>query len=785
MEGGRVGEAATELPLTPPAPAPDPRRGLLVVAATSLVGLVAVAGVVHLHGAELGSLPIVVVLAAFQAANHRASGWLSDKFCTPVWQLDAAIIAAGLVLLEPAGVVVAATVGLGIGCALDRRSPIAVAMMTEASLVTTSVAGLVGSAVGSDAAPGTWRNVTAILCAVLAVQLTWELLLSSYLAIAQRVAFVPNVSAALRFGLPRAPFIGGMGYVAALAATVAPVAGLFAVPPMAAMVYVLAEHFRAERDRERAETLFRTAEAAHASIEPAQVAEALADAAASLLGARAAELRDDPPSHGELGVRLDSSEESWLVVQEPSVDADTEQLLGAVAAVGASALENAYLAEQLRHQAVHDALTGLPNSVLFSDRVAQATQLAGGRSRFVVLAIDLDAFRKVNDSLGHAAGDELLREVAKRLQEAVRPGDTVARLSSDVFVLLLPDVDSAELAGVLTEKVLGAIRRPIAVSGQEVFMTACAGLAVYPDDGEDAGQLLRNADSALHRAKDQGPDSYEIYATGMNELAHQRLARESELHQAVRRDELRVRYQPQIDLRTGRIVAVEALVRWEHPVLGMLGPNEFVPLAEESGLIVEVDTWVLRRACAQVAAWLSDGLPPVRVAVNMSARHFQSPERLIGTLRDVLSDTGIPPSLLELEVTEGLAVVEDRSAEILQRVRDLGPSISIDDFGTGYSMLARLHRFPVDRLKIDRSFVREIVSAQADAPIVAAIIAMAHSLTIETVAEGVETIEQQLYLKGRGCDVAQGFLFSHPAEAEEVARMLQRPSVGFSPTSVV
>jgi EAL domain-containing protein (putative c-di-GMP-specific phosphodiesterase class I) len=261
---------------------------------------------------------------------------------------------------------------------------------------------------------------------------------------------------------------------------------------------------------------------------------------------------------------------------------------------------------------------------------------------------------------------------------------------------------------------------------------------------------------------------------------HQRLARESELHQAVRRDELRVRYQPQIDMRSGRMVGVEALVRWEHPVLGTLGPNEFVPLAEESGLIVDVDTWVLRQATMQGRDWLEAGLPPVRVAVNISARHFQSPERLVGTVRDVLAASGLPPALLELEVTEGLAIHEDRSAEVLQRLRDLGVSISIDVFGTGYSMLARLHRFPVDRLKIDRSFVREIVSHQAEAPIVAAIIAMALSLGIETVAEGVETLEQQIYLRNRSCDLAQGFLFSYPSEASEIDRLLRTPSVGFN-----
>jgi diguanylate cyclase (GGDEF)-like protein len=634
--------------------------------------------------------------------------------------------------------------------------------------------------VGGDS-PSSLRFALTAIVAIEVWCIVCEFVITPFFAVT-RGDTVASTIEALRFSLPRNPFVAATGYLAGLAGLIAPHAALFALPPTGAMVVVLAEHFRAERDRNRAETLFDTATAVHASVDPSDVMLALADAAKALLDASSATVRDTPPEEHEAGVQLDATGSSWLVVEGASAE-DADAMLPAVAAVGASALENARLVEQISHQAVHDTLTGLPNKVLFDDRVAQAIAVAQrSRGRFAVVVLDLDAFRKVNDSLGHGVGDELLSIVADRLSATVRAGDTVARLSADVFVLLLAEVGTAETAGVLTEKLLAAVRRPLHVSGQEVFMTACAGLAFYPDDGREAGHLLRNADSALHRAKNHGPGSYEIYAQGMNEAAHQRLARESELHQAVRRDELRVRYQPQIDLRTGRVIGVEALVRWEHPTLGMLSPAEFVPLAEESGLIVEVDTWVLKRATRQAARWLSDGLPPVRVAVNLSARHFQSPERLVGTMRDVLADSGLPPALLELEVTEGLAVHEDRSAEVLQRLRDFGVSISIDDFGTGYSMLGRLHRFPVDRLKIDRSFVREILSARAEAPIVAAIIAMARSLGIETVAEGVETLEQQTYLRNRSCDLAQGFLFSPPAEADEIARLLRTPSVGFNLT---
>jgi diguanylate cyclase (GGDEF)-like protein len=766
------------------APAVSTRRTAVLVAGVPVVlaTLLAILGIglavllSAAHGPELGPTAELLTLTVLQAANHRMAGWLSARFRTPVWQTDAAILAAALVLLAPVGVVVAMVVGVAVGCILDRRSVAGLVLMTTNTLllsagVATLVFGFAGDASRTSAQFG-----VVVLLGVMVGQVIWELSISAWFRASFGEPFWSGLRAALRFGLPRAPIIAGVGYSAGIAATVVPVAGLFMVPALAGMVFVLAEHFKAERDRERAETLFRTAEAAHASIDPADVDDALIRAASSLL-ATEAELRPTPPAAGELGVPLDVAEERWLIVAEDAAAEDAEQLLAAVAAVGSSALENARMAEELRHQAVHDATTGLPNQLLFSDRVAQAVGSAGRKGeRFVVIAVDLDAFRKVNDSLGHAAGDWLLKEVGQRMADVIRAGDTVARLSGDTFMLLLPGVGTAEAAGVLTEKLLAAIGRPFEVEGQDIFMSACAGLAFYPDDGVEAGHLLRNADSALHRAKSNGTGTYQIYAHGMNELAHQRLARESELHQAVRRDELRVCYQPQVDLRTGRIVGVEALVRWEHPSLGLLAPIEFVPLAEESGLIVEVDTWVLREACRQAAAWLDGGMPPVRVGVNLSARHFQSPERFIGTIRDAVSDSGLPSMLLELEVTEGLAVTEDESALVLQRIRDLGVSISIDDFGTGYSMLGRLSRFPVDRLKIDRSFVKEIRSARDDAPIVSAIIAMARSLRIETVAEGVETPEQQQFLRNRNCDLAQGFLFSHPTGPEEVERMLRSPS---------
>jgi diguanylate cyclase (GGDEF)-like protein len=392
--------------------------------------------------------------------------------------------------------------------------------------------------------------------------------------------------------------------------------------------------------------------------------------------------------------------------------------------------------------------------------------------------LDLDAFQKVNASLGHAVGNELLKRVGGRLLGAIREGDTVARMSADDFTLLLPGVGEGETLGILAEQLLTAVSRPFVIDGHELFMTASAGIAVFPDDGAHAGQLLRNADTAMHRAKDAGGNCTRLYDAGTNEQAQIHLARRSELHNALRRDELRVLYQPQIDLRTGHIVGVEALVRWEHPTLGLLTPADFVPLAEESDLVVEVDTWVMRHACAQAVQWDREGLPPLRMAANLSGRNF-SDDRIIGRVATVLRDSGLAAQRLELEITESLALRESEGAlEIIRRVRDLGVRFAIDDFGTGYSALAQMQRFPVDRLKIDRTFVNQITSAQGVAPLVSAFIGIARALRLEVVAEGVETLEQQTFLRTHGCKEAQGFLYSRPVPPEQIVALVRKPSLG-------
>ncbi|MDQ1438402.1 MAG: hypothetical protein QOK43_2031 [Acidimicrobiaceae bacterium] len=450
------------------------------------------------------------------------------------------------------------------------------------------------------------------------------------------------------------------------------------------------------------------------------------------------------------------------------------ELLAAQAGVG---MANVRLLERTRHQALHDSLTGLPNQLLFEDRVAQAlTQGARSGTRVALLFADLDRFKKVNDTLGHDFGNELLRQVAGRLLGAVRAGDTVARMGGDEFTLLLPGLASDKDACAVAAKVVDALRMPFMVGEHQLFVSASVGIAVYPSDGLRYESLLKHADIAMYRAKAAGGMTWELYASHSDEeVAYPRLTLEADLHMAMPRHELRVVYQPQIDLTeggAGGMVGVEALIRWRHPELGDIAPTEFLPLAEEAGLIGTLDTWVLQTACDRAAQWCRQCPGGLRVAVNVSARQLQHP-RFAESVMTALRRSGLPPTLLELEVTEGTAVTEVHGVrDALFRLRAIGVRVAIDDFGTGYSMLSRLRDFPLDTLKIDRSFIAEIRDANDDAPIVSATIAMARSLGLEVVAEGVEEEAQLGFLRHAGCDVAQGFLLSRPVEADDVIDLL-------------
>ncbi len=429
--------------------------------------------------------------------------------------------------------------------------------------------------------------------------------------------------------------------------------------------------------------------------------------------------------------------------------------------------------ERLAYLAHHDALTGLPNRVLFIDRLEQALRDARRRGRIVGVAfVDLDRFKIINDSLGHAAGDDLLKQVGTRLGTLVRAGDTVARLSGDEFTLVLADMGSIGDAARLGQKILDGFGVPFPIDGREFYLSASVGIALYPADGEDAEALLRHADMAMYRAKEAGRNGYQFYAAEMTTSAANNLALQNALRSALLLEELLLHYQPVIELAGGGIEAAEALLRWQHPEQGLIPPDRFVPLAEETGQIVPIGMWVLQRACAQCRAWEQGGMPLIRIAVNLSARQFAEKNLAADILR-VLAQSGLPAERLELEITESVLMHDpDIAQAALGKLRDAGICLTLDDFGTGYSSLSYLKRFPVSHLKIDRSFVRDLPGDDDAAAIATAIIAMAHRLHIRTIAEGVETREQLQFLRDEGCDFVQGYYYSRPQPDELFARYL-------------
>jgi diguanylate cyclase (GGDEF)-like protein len=464
----------------------------------------------------------------------------------------------------------------------------------------------------------------------------------------------------------------------------------------------------------------------------------------------------------------------WILMNsQPILDPQTLALKGAVDTF-IDITEFKRHEETILRMAYYDTLTDLPNRILFSDRLTM--ELAHTRreqKKLAVLLLNLDRFRVINDSLGHTFGDRLLQSVAFRLRNCVREGDTVARLGGDEFLLLITGIMQPEDAAKVVQKIFEALKPPFHFEGHELHITASVGVALYPDDGEDAQTLLKSANTALHRAKEQGRDTYQLHTATMNAKAFDRLMLEHGLRRALERDELVVYYQPQVNLHTKQIVGMEALVRWQHPDQGIILPARFIPLAEETGLIIPIGERVLQAACAQNKAWQDAGFPPIRVSVNLSARHFKQ-KNLVEIIARTLKETGLDPKYLDLELTEGTIMENaEETIKTLRALKDMGVHLSIDDFGTGYSSLNYLRRFPIDTLKIDQSFVQDIPTNPDDAAITAAIIAMTHSLKLKVMAEGVETEEQLPFLYSQHCDEVQGYYFSKPLPPEAFTQLLK------------
>ena len=443
------------------------------------------------------------------------------------------------------------------------------------------------------------------------------------------------------------------------------------------------------------------------------------------------------------------------------------------------ALDHLGKVEKLDYLAYFDALTGLANRILLQDRLRQAIANATRRGDMVTVAyLDLDLFKNVNDSLGHSAGDELLKTVATRLQASVRESDTVARLGGDEFVLLLNQshaesaAPEADIPDVM-QRLMGNVSKSVVLAGVKVSVSCSIGLSVYPQDGQDPEILLRNADAAMYRAKELGRNNFQFFTADMHDRIKKRIDLESGLKRALERNEFELHYQPQVDLQSGKILGAEALLRWRHPQEGLIAPGQFISLAEESGLIIPIGEWVLARACAQNKAWQDAGLPPIPVAVNLSARQCAQ-ENIDTVVRGALQATKLAARYLELELTESISMANpEKMVPLMQRLKDMGVGLSIDDFGTGYSSMSCLKRFPVDKLKLDLSFVREITTDPANLAISQAIITLAHSLNLLVVAEGVETEGQLALLAARGCDQVQGYYFSRPVPAHELAQLLR------------
>jgi diguanylate cyclase (GGDEF)-like protein/PAS domain S-box-containing protein len=432
--------------------------------------------------------------------------------------------------------------------------------------------------------------------------------------------------------------------------------------------------------------------------------------------------------------------------------------------------------EQLKFLANYDPLTSLPNRSLFNPRLERALAHAQRFNKgLAVLFLDLDRFKNINDTLGHAAGDGVLREVAARLMACVREIDTVARLGGDEFVILVEQVTDARQAGSVGQKLIRTLAEPLQLGDHECSVTASVGISTYPADGEDAASLLKNADIAMYRAKEQGKNNVQFYTPNMNIHSVQRLTLESGLRRALQREEFLLHYQPKVDIASGRVTGMEALVRWKRPGSGMVSPAEFIPLAEETGLIVAIGEWVLKAACEYTHLWHRGGagMPPLRVAVNLSARQFAQPS-LVRDVARILDTTGLQPGALDLEITESMVMGNPEQAiQTLRQLKSMGISLSIDDFGTGYSSLGYLKRFPLDHIKIDRSFIKDIPEDNDDATITRTIIAMAHNLRLKVIAEGVETEAQLNFLREHGCDEMQGYYFSRPLPGNEFNELLK------------
>ena len=492
----------------------------------------------------------------------------------------------------------------------------------------------------------------------------------------------------------------------------------------------------------------------------------------------------------ELNDRDHVQRDDWVLVNGDGRSVDVEMVSNLYQAAGADIVQcnirditgRKEAEARIRYLALHDALTGLPNRTLLEDRVSQdIAQARRNGKRVAVLMLDHDHFKHINDSLGHYVGDQLLEAVAIRLEACLRDGDTAARLGGDEFVISLPDITCSEDAEVVADKILAALTDAFPIEDRMLHIGGSIGISLCPDDGEDSGSLLRAADTAMYDAKQNGRGIHRFFTPALNEAAQRRHKLANDAHEACARGEFALHYQPQVAIETGKITGLETLLRWYHPSEGLISPALFIPLLEELGLMIEVGQWVLETACRQNAQWQADGLPPVRLAVNLSSQQFYRGD-IVGTVRQALERSGLAPQWLELELTESLTLDDSETTiRIMHDLKQLGVGLSLDDFGTGWSSLSYLRRFPLDRIKIDRCFMRDVTTHPNAAAVVRSILNLAQSLGLGCIAEGVETADQLAYLHSEHCSEIQGFLFSQPLPASEMPAMLRKQKRGYRP----
>lgn len=475
----------------------------------------------------------------------------------------------------------------------------------------------------------------------------------------------------------------------------------------------------------------------------------------------------------EYPIQWDDQSTHWLL-SKCTTDLDEngrpEYVSGAVIDI----TERKLAEQQMQYIATHDVLTALPNRFMFNNLLSHTIETANRySSQFAILFIDLDRFKAINDALGHQAGDQLLVEIAQRLRSCLRTSDVLARISGDEFVVLAPELDNEEGAGSIARKIIAAVSQPMVLLGHSCQVTASIGICLFPNHGDNEQTLIKNADAAMYVAKEAGKNNYQFFNAASTSLSLERMAIENELRSALANNELSLQYQAKLDLHSNGITGVEALLRWDNPKFGSISPAQMIPMAEETGLIVPIGQWVLMTACKQNVAWQKQGLPPICVAVNISARQFLSKD-LLSHIKEALEESGMAAELLEVEITESMVMHHvDQAIALLHAIKKLGVRIAIDDFGTGYSSLAQLKRFPIDTLKVDRSFINEVASNAGDQAITDAVIALGKSLSLTIIAEGVETQEQQDFLRKHACDEMQGYHFSRPVPPDEFSTLLR------------